>query len=296
MKNFRNLSVMLAATAVFAGCSTMPPANPQLEEARQDFQAAQANPDVVNLAPVQLKEAHDALDSANNAWIHHDSDQKVNELAYVAKQKIAVSQETAKQKVAEQSIANAAKERDQMRLDQRTQEANKAKMDASIAQSQTAAAQNEAADAQRKQQEAEAHAQQLESELSDLSAQKTDRGIVVTFGDVLFNTDEATLKQSGLSDVQKLADILKQNPQRVVLIEGYTDNTGTPEHNQLLSERRALAVGTALTELGISRDRITTRGYGEAYPAASNDTAAGRQFNRRVEIVLSDDDGKIPPR
>ncbi|ARU31285.1 flagellar motor protein MotB [Sulfuriferula sp. AH1] len=285
MKNFRNLPVMLAAAALFAGCSTMPPANPQLEETRQDFQAAQANPDVVNLAPVQLKEASDALDTANNAWMHHDSDKKVNELAYVAKQKVA-----------EQSVANAAKERDQMRLDQRTQEANKARMDASIAQNQTAAAQNEAADAQRKQQEAEAHAQQLESELSDLSAQKTERGIVVTFGDVLFNTDDARLKQSGLSNVQKLADILKQNPQRVVLIEGYTDNTGTPEHNQMLSERRALSVGTALTELGISRDRITTRGYGEAYPAARNDTAAGRQFNRRVEIVLSGDDGKIPPR
>lgn len=289
MKNFRNLLLMLAAAALFTGCSTIPPANPQLEEARQDLQAAQANPDVVNLAPVQLKAASDALARANDAWIHHDNDQKVNELAYVAKQKIAVSQETAQQKVAEQSIANAAKERDQMRLEQRTQEADKAKAEASIAQSQ-------AATAQRQQQEAETHAQQLESELSDLSAQKTERGIVVTLGDVLFNTDRAKLKQSGLSNVQKLADILKQNPQRVVLIEGYTDNTGTPEHNQRLSERRALAVGTALTELGISRDRITTRGYGEAYPVASNDTAAGRQFNRRVEIVLSDENGNTPPR
>jgi outer membrane protein OmpA-like peptidoglycan-associated protein len=296
MKQLRYIPVMLIATSLFAGCSSMPNTNARLEEARSDFQVAQSNITVATLAPLELKQASDALDSANVAWEHRDSDEKVNQLAYVAKQKIATSQEVAKQKASEMAVANAAKERDQIRLEQRTREADKAKLNAAIAQDQTRTAQMDTADAQRKQMEAEAHARQLEAQLSDLAAQKTARGIVVTFGDVLFSTDKAELKTEGMSNVQKLSEILKQNPQRVVLIEGFTDSTGSAAHNQELSERRAMSVSTALIEMGISRDRISTRGYGEAYPVANNDNASGRQINRRVEIVLSDDSGKIPPR
>lgn len=296
MRHFRHIPALLVAASLFAACSSMPRTNATLEEARSDFQTAQNDPKVSSLAPLELKQASDALDSANSAWAHRDSEEKINQLAYVAKQKIAISREAAKQKSAEMAVVNAAKERDQIRLDQRTNEADQAKLKAAIAQDQTRVAQSEAADAQRKKEEAEAHARQLEAQLNDLAAKKTERGFVMTFGDVLFNTDKAQLKPDGMRNVQKLAEILKQNPQRVVLIEGFTDSTGSAAHNQELAERRALSVSAALMEMGISRDRISIRGYGEAYPVASNDTASGRQLNRRVEIVLSEDGGKIAPR
>lgn len=136
----------------------------------------------------------------------------------------------------------------------------------------------------------------MEAQLADLAAKKTDRGMVITLGDVLFGTDMARLTPDGMRTVQKLADILQQNPQRTVLIEGFTDSTGSTAHNQELSERRTTAVRNALQELSVSGDRIAMRGYGEAYPVASNDTAQSRQLNRRVEIVLSEAGGKIAPR
>jgi outer membrane protein OmpA-like peptidoglycan-associated protein len=118
-----------------------------------------------------------------------------------------------------------------------------------------------------------------------LHAKKTPRGMVITLGDVLFDTNKAQLKSGGLRNVQKLADFLKQYPTRKVQIEGFTDSTGSTARNQVLSEQRA-----------VTSDRISTKGYGESYAIASNNNAAGRQLNRRVEIVLSDADGNIKPR
>jgi outer membrane protein OmpA-like peptidoglycan-associated protein len=120
--------------------------------------------------------------------------------------------------------------------------------------------------------------------------------MVITLGDVLFGTDLARLNPEGIRTAQKLANVLQQNPQRTVLVEGFADSTGTAAHNQDLSERRATAVRTALQDMGVTRDRVAIRGYGEAYPVAANDTNANRQLNRRVEIVLSDDTGKVIAR
>ena len=120
--------------------------------------------------------------------------------------------------------------------------------------------------------------------------------MVITLGDVLFATDHYQLNAQGQSTILKLSEFLQQHPQRSVLIEGFTDNTGDTRYNQRLSERRAGAVARSLSELGIARQRIETRGYGEAYPVASNATSTARQLNRRVEIVLSEDGGRIKPR
>ena len=106
---------------------------------------------------------------------------------------------------------------------------------------------------------------------------------------MLFETNKAELKSGGTRSLQKLAAFLKQYPERMVLIEGYTDSTGSTEYNQRLSERRARSVQSSLMNMGINRARINTRGYGEASPAADNTTVAGRQMNRRVEIVLPDE-------
>jgi len=117
---------------------------------------------------------------------------------------------------------------------------------------------------------------------------------VITLADVLFDTDKAEIRAGGMRGVNKLADVLKQYPKHYVLVEGFTDNTGSSSHNQDLSNRRAAAVRTALMETGVSAGRIENRGYGETFPVASNGTAAGRQLNRRVEIIVSEEG--IAPR
>jgi len=118
----------------------------------------------------------------------------------------------------------------------------------------------------------------------------------VTFGDVLFDVDRAELKPGGLRSVQKLADFLNQNKERHVIVEGYTDSTGSDSYNQRLSERRADAVRMALIRMGVDPQRIVSQGYGEAYPVASNDSPSGRAMNRRVEVTISNDNQPVEPR
>jgi len=302
MQNYRFLPTALLAIATLAGCASVPE-NSLLNEARNDYSAAQNNPQVINLAPAKLKQAGDALDKANDASNKKEDAATVTHLAYLAKQRVAIAQETAKQKEAETAVANAGPERSQIRLDARTDEANKAQQNAEASQRQAEASQQQAAMSQRQSdmsqqqaRDAEMRTSQLEAQLKELNAKKTDRGLVITLGDVLFDTNKAQLKSGGTRSLQKLAGFLKQYPQRKARIEGYTDSTGGADYNQELSDRRANAVRTSLVDMGISNDRITTRGYGKESPVASNDTAAGRQMNRRVEIILSDDIGNVSLR
>lgn len=324
MKKNHLTPILLAITVLLGACSSMPKTTSLLDQTRSDYVMAQNNPKIANYAASEMKQASDAMAQANDAASKKDEDEKIDKLAYLAKQKIALTQQVANQRSAEAEIANASKERDQIRLDQRTLEANQANAKANQAKAiadqsrlATQIAQGEAADAQRKEQEAQriaqesqrqaqdaqrqtqesqARAAQLEAQLAELSAKKTERGIVITLGDVLFGTDQAKLSPEGMRTAQKLSNILQQNPQRMVLIEGFTDSTGSSAHNQDLSERRASAVRSALQLQGINRDRIAVRGYGEANPVADNNSAENRQLNRRVEIILSDATGKITPR
>jgi outer membrane protein OmpA-like peptidoglycan-associated protein len=378
MKN--HVLAAFVTLALAAGCGSTPDGDSPLAQARADYSAAQANPQVTSLAPSELRQASDSLDKANAAATKREDRAIVDHLAYVTRQHVAIAQETARQKAAEQAVASSGAERDRVRLDARTREADAAqrsaeysrrqseasqrsaeaarlesesaqrnaeaarrqteasRLSAEEAQRQAAAERLAAADAQSTAQaaqrqaeaqrqaaadaqasaqvsrqqsadamasaqasrqqsaDAESRARQLEAQLRELEAKKTDRGMVVTLGDVLFDTNQAQLKAGGVRNVQRLADFFKQYPQRNVMIEGFTDSTGTMNRNQELSNERAHSVRTALLDMGMGSERITTRGYGESYPAASNDTAAGRQLNRRVEIVVSDDTGKIAPR
>lgn len=303
MKTIHFTPVLLGIAILTGACSSMPTSTSLLTETRSDYIVAQTNPDVARYAPLQLQQAREALAQADAAAKDKDSAEKVDKLAYLAKQKIAVSLEVTKQKLAEDSVANASKERDQIRLAERTNEANQAKAGAEQAKANaeqskqaTQLAQGQTAEAQRQAQEALARTAQLEAQLADLAAKKTERGMVITMGDVLFGSDRARLTPDGMRTAQKLADVLQQNPQRMVLVEGFTDSTGAASYNQVLSERRATSVRSALQEMGVSRDRIAIRGYGQAHPVATNDSAQNRQLNRRVEIVISDATGKISQR
>src|SRR5450830_309465 len=239
-------TAFFASAVALAACSSTPTTTATLDQARGDFIAANNDAQVSSFAPLEFKQASDALDAANVAAAKHESLDTIDRLAYIAKQKIATARQVASQKAAEADIVNAGRQRDQLQLQARTAEADRARMEADRARMDANAAQASAEDAQRKAmnaqaqtREAQARAAQLEAQMADLQAKKSERGMIITIGDVLFDTDQARLKPDGVATVQKLADVLTQNPNRTVLIEGFTDSTGTPAHNQELSERRA---------------------------------------------------------
>jgi outer membrane protein OmpA-like peptidoglycan-associated protein len=317
MKPNHTFALSILALAAFAGCSSIPAENSRLEAARSDYRTAQSTPAARDLAPIELKAAGDALATADAAWMHHDSSAAVDHLAYLAQTRVAIAQEAGRQKAAEKSITEAKTTRDQMRLAARTYEADSARRDANASQLQSAASQQQAAASQQQAAEAQRQAlasqrlatvsqlqagdaqeraRQLELQIKELNAKKTERGLVVTIGDVLFDTNQSQLKPGGLRSVDKLVGFLKQYPQRQALIEGFTDSTGSDATNQALSTRRADAVRAALVHQGVSGDRLRTQGYGEAFPVAGNDDADGRRSNRRVEVILSDDGGSVAPR
>lgn len=304
--NFWLVSVVLMISA----CASRPVSTGMLEQARMDYAQAQNNPKVATYAAAEMQSATQALSRASAAASRGESLETVDKLAYLAKQQIALTNEVASKKASDADIAGAAAVRDQVRLDQRTLEANQARAKAEDAARSAQAARDAAAaanqqknlaqaseaDAQRRAAEAAAQNQRLEAQLAELSAKKTARGLIITLGDVLFGVDQARLNADGIRMVQRLAVVLQQNPNRIVLVEGHTDSTGTTQYNQVLSERRAAAVRDALLDLGVAREQVTTRGYGETYPIAPNDTALNRQLNRRVEIVLSDERGVVGAR
>jgi outer membrane protein OmpA-like peptidoglycan-associated protein len=131
--------------------------------------------------------------------------------------------------------------------------------------------------------------QTLEQRLAELQTERTDRGLVVNLeGDVLFPVDQARLSPGGLREVDRLAAALRDFPEAHAIIEGHTDSTGSDSYNFDLSERRAEAVRTELIAAGIDPSRLAARGLGEDYPKAPNDTAAGRQENRRVDVIVQE--------
>ena len=282
MKNRIVMPAMLVIATLLGACTSMPRTTSLLDQTHVEYRAAQNNPNVGRHAPLELKQAGEAMALADAASADRESAERIDQLAYLARQKVALTQEVAKRKAAESDVANSEKVRDEMRLTQRTNEADRARLATDAARRDTAAA--------------NARVSSLEAQMADLAAKKTERGMVITLGDVLFATDESQLNEQGQSTIRKLSQFLQEHPARNVLIEGFTDSTGSATYNQQLSERRAGAVARGLSDQGIARTRIETRGYGQEFPVASNATITDRQLNRRVEIVLSEDGGKIKPR
>ncbi len=173
--------------------------------------------------------------------------------------------------------ARLAAERERLLAEQGLREAELARSDAERARAE--------ADAARR------SMQQMQTELADLQARQTERGLVVTISDVLFEVDRAELKPGSLRQLDKLIAAMRERPDFNLVIEGHTDSTGSSSYNQALSERRADAVRGYLARNGIDPSRLRAVGLGQDYPVASNADASGRQQNRRVEIVIQDSSG-----
>ena len=300
MKSFPSSITLLSAAVVacllLIGCSSPVKQNALLEQARVSYNTALSDPAVTGNAPLELQKAKAELDRADKLLRQDGDTKEVEHIAYMAQQRTAIAREVANMKLAEQAVEAASAERNAVLLEARTREADRALQTADAARLRADALAAEVEKARADALAAEERAKKLEAQISDLHATKSERGLVITLGDVLFDTNKSDLRQGAYFTIDKLAAFLAEYPERRALIEGFTDSTGTVEYNQRLSERRAESVRNALMARGIDPGRLMTRGYGVAFPVATNETAEGRQRNRRVEVIISDESGALIER
>ncbi|WP_240635350.1 OmpA family protein [Hymenobacter rigui] len=130
-------------------------------------------------------------------------------------------------------------------------------------------------------------AEELQRDMQNAKVERVGEGIKITFDSgILFDTNKSDLRPASMTEIQKMAEVLKKYPDTNVLIEGHTDASGSDAINQPLSERRAQAVANYTTSQGVDAARITTQGYGSSQPIGDNSTVEGKQANRRVEIAI----------
>jgi len=269
------MSTAVGVSLMGLGCSHIPARPVALEQARTAFAQAQQDPQVATNAPVALREAEEAVHRAEQTWEKDKDVREVQNLAAVAERRVEIARAAAEKKTAENELAQLGGERERVLLEARTREAERAQREADQAYQQVRVVTTRDT--------------QLEQELAafQANARQTERGLVLTLSDVLFGSGQAALAPGAMHRLQMLATVLKAHPERHVTIEGYTDSMGSESHNLGLSQRRAEAVQDFLIQNGVDAARISAHGYGEAAPVAPNGTEAGRQQNRRVEVVIA---------
>ncbi|RVU40437.1 DUF4398 domain-containing protein [Rheinheimera riviphila] len=321
LKRSAPTAVAAAMSLMLLGACASKPATPEgVINARQQLNKLQASADLAVLAPVAIRQADAAVQEAEKPT----KDQALSDhLVFIADRKVNIAWAQAQDKHAQDQRKLLTDARDAARLDSRTREADLARSDASVARNdaerardeavaaRTAAeqermaaeqarsgaeqdrlaaeqARNAAALSQQEAESANAKAAALQAQIAALNAKTTERGLVVTLGDVLFDTAQSNLKASSSSHLANLAAFLKSYPERGVIIEGHSDSVGDEDYNFGLSQRRADSVQGYLLGQGIAASRITTAGKGESLPVAGNDNASGRQQNRRGEVIITD--------
>lgn len=294
-------SPIIAALAVtvlaFAACESTPETSGALDDARTAVAAAEANPNVAKYAPTELDRARKLLVNAQGSAEEKGvKDPTTSHYAYLASQMARIAEQRANEQVAVAKIKSGETERQKILLSAREGEANQAIAEARSAQAAAEQARNEAQNAQAELAAAQAEAARLASELQNVKTAQTDRGLVLTLDDVLFDTGRSELKPGSGRTLDQIARFLNEHPQRRVQVEGFTDSRGADYYNMELSQRRADAVAMAIIQRGIDAQRVRALGYGEGFPVASNANDGGRQMNRRVEIIVANDDEPIPAR
>lgn len=287
----RSLIAAAVASALLAACAVAPVKPDGAAEARNKLTQLQSNPNLANRAPVAVKEA----DAAVRAAEQPQADKELGEyLVYMADRKVEIARAEADTSFAEDQRTALGAQRDKARLDARTHEADVAEGKVATARAEGAEqkmaadqARNEAGAANLAAANSEQQAAELQRQIDVLQAKPTDRGLVLTLGDVLFASGKANLLSGATGNLDKLAAFLNKYPDRTVVIEGYTDNVGSEDYNQGLSERRADSVKSYLAGQGIGALRLSALGKGESGAVADNSSATGRQQNRRVEVVIS---------
>jgi len=263
---------------VAVGCASYPLA----DEAKQQYNEVKDDPEITTNAPNALEEAKEQLKIINNLRKNGASRELINHHAYIAQQKVAMAREMAVLNDRQDELAQVEAEHQMMLAQVQKLEAEEARRRAEQARIEA--------------EQAQMRTEELAAKLTEIEAEKTERGLVVNLRNVLFDPGKATFQLGSVDNIAKLSRFLLEYSNRTVLVEGFTDNTGSREVNQRLSEKRAEAVKNALVASGVEPERIITRGYGEDYAIVDNSTAAGRMQNRRVEVVISDENGTITAR
>lgn len=278
MKFNKRIVLSVAIATILSACTTTPERNETLERARTQVTEIEQSPRA-GIAAADIANARTSLDKANRLA---ETKTKRADMEYEASNAM-LSAQIAKEKIltaeANEQVADGTAQRQAVLLKARERDVQ--------------ANADLASDANRQAAASKTRADSLETELADLKLQRTERGLVLTLGDVLFDTGGATLKSGAYAPLDRLATVLKEQPDRKVLIEGHTDNVGSDQNNLGLSERRAQAVQASLVQRGVNRNQITSLGKGENFPIASNDDANGRQSNRRVELIFTDGTTRI---
>lgn len=265
------LSALIASTIVMTSCATTDESPQGAMEARNKLTALEENSALAELARAEVRDADAAVSVAEKPLATSDAELGRHRV-FMADHKVDIAVAKATTRSLESQREKLGDERDAARLQARTNEVDRARSDATEARSSQAASAAEAAELQR--------------QVNELEAEATDRGLVLTLGDVLFATGSADMQKGANVNLDKLVSFLNQYPDRRVLIEGHTDNVGSGQFNQDLSQRRADSVRHYLMQQNIAPQRMTAAGIGQDRPVSTNDTSTGRQQNRRVEIVI----------
>lgn len=288
--NFRKLTAVALASFFIAACSTGPGRPDGADNARARLTQLQSDPELASRAPVAIQEAELAVRAAEKP--QRDKEQEKH-LIFMADRKVDIARARAQSRLLEDQRKTLAEQRASARLDSRTREADRARSDARAARADAEMARDRADMADMDRETARQEADDLQREIAELNAMPTDRGLVVTLGDVLFDSGKSNLRGGAASNLGKLADFLNRYEDRMVVIEGHTDSVGGEDFNLSLSQRRADSVKSYLVKEGISPGRVATHGRGEEFPVSGNDSPAGRQQNRRVEVIISDADAPL---
>ncbi len=272
----KRLTIFATLALLLMACSSIQKSQALLD-AEQAFAEAKQNEQILRHAPAELERAEKALSRAATA----DNKEDMASLTYVGTTRIETARAIAARKAANNRLLELGEVKNKERLKAR-------EIEIQLEQQAKAEALRDKEAALMEREQALAKAEALRLELEELQALKTERGMVMTLGDVLFSSGKTELLPGAMSTIDKLASFLAEYPEKTVLVEGHTDNVGTETYNLDLSERRALSVKEALVQVGVDASRIDTLGLGESTPITDNLTAAGRLKNRRVEIVIRD--------
>lgn len=285
------LMAAAVAAVLLAACATAPVKPEGAAHARNMLTQLQADPNLANRAPISMQQAEAAVRIAEQP----ETDQQlVAYRVYMADRKVETARAEAETKFAEDQRVELIAQREKVRLDARTREADLATGKVAMARAEGAeqkaeadAARNQADAAQAAALSAQQQAEELQRQIDTLQAKVTDRGLVLTLGDVLFATAKADLSSGANGTLNKLVAFLNKYPDRTVDIQGYTDSVGSEDYNLGLSQRRADSVRSYLVGQGIGSGRLVASGKGMSSPVAGNDTSSGRQQNRRVEVIIN---------
>ena len=327
IKQFRTLLLLALTVSVVVSCQSAPKKDLALEQIRSQLDQLQSDPELTGYASSARGEAERALRSAENPTgnetqrnhLIYMADRRI-QIARAAAQREKMESELERLRLdhshllvlaSQKETEKARMEADQARLmSQATAEdAERARLEADDAMNREEQSAESAKRAREEAEQAKAlaessalaaslakkeanlaseQAQSLRRQLENLQLRQTESGVVVTLGDVLFETGQAALKNDSISSLAEVVDLLQSEPEKKIRIEGHTDSVGEANTNLRLSQLRAESVLGTLVELGVDAGRITTVGMGEDFPIATNDTEEGRSKNRRVDVILLD--------